>query len=111
MNSKNPRGWLINTLKNVIRNRQRTEARLSNALLVAMSVCEPQAKANVETAEFHAAYSDALGKDNFQLLINIVIRKYSMLEAAEELGISVEACKKRVQRAKKRLQKIIEKDF
>ena len=46
-----------------------------------------------------------------QLLINIVIRKYSMLEAAEELGISVEACKKRVQRAKKRLQKIIEKDF
>ena len=96
MNSKNPHGWLINTLKNVIRNRQRTE---------------PQAKANVETAEFHAAYSDALGKDNFQLLINIVIRKYSMLEAAEELGISVEACKKRVQRAKKKLQKIIEKDF
>ena len=53
MNSKNPHGWLINTLKNVIRNRQRTEARLSNALLAAMSVCEPQAKANVETAEFH----------------------------------------------------------
>ena len=111
MNSKNPRGWLINTLKNVIRNRQRTEARLSNALLAAMSVCEPQAKANVETAEFHAAYSDALGKDDFQLLINIVIRKYSMLEAAEELGISVEACKKRVQRAKKKLQRIIEKEF
>ena len=44
-------------------------------------------------------------------MINIVIRKYSMLEAAEELGISVEACKKRVQRAKKKLQKIIEKDF
>ena len=35
----------------------------------------------------------------------------AMLEAAEELGISVEACKKRVQRAKKKLQKIIEKDF
>ena len=61
--------------------------------------------------EFHAAYSNALGEDDFQLLINIVIRKYTMLEAAEELGISVEACKKRVQRAKKRLQKIIEKDF
>ena len=37
MSSKNPRGWLINTLKNVIRNRRRTEARLSNALLAAMS--------------------------------------------------------------------------
>ena len=92
MNSQNPHGWLINTLKNVIRNRQRTEARLSNALLVAMSVCEPQAKANVETAEFHAAYSDALGKDDFQLLINIVIRKYSMLEAAEEDGVNLTIC-------------------
>ena len=40
-----------------------------------------------------------------------VVRRYTMLEAAEELGITVEACKKRVQRAKKKLQKIIEKDF
>ena len=48
---------------------------------------------------------------NFQLLVNIVVRRYTMLEAAEELGITVEACKKRVQRAKKKLQKIIEKDF
>ena len=111
MSSKNPRGWLINTLKNVMRNRQRTEARLNNLLLAAMSAYEPQAKATVDTVEFHAAYSDVLGEDDFQLLINIVIRRYSMLEAAEELGISVEACKKRVQRAKKRLQKIIEKDF
>ena len=111
MSSKNPRGWLINTLKNVIRNRRRTEARLNNLLLAAMSAYEPQGKATVDTAEFHAAYSGALGEDDFQLLINIVIRKYTMLEAAEELGISVEACKKRVQRAKKRLLKIIEKDF
>lgn len=111
MSSKNPRGWLINTLKNVMRNRQRTEARLNNLLLAAMSAYEPQAKATVDTVEFHAAYSDVLGEGDFQLLINIVIRRYSMLEAAEELGISVEACKKRVQRAKKRLQKIIEEDF
>ena len=111
MRSKNPRGWLINTLKNVIRNRRRTEARLNNLLLAAMSACEPQSKATVAAAEFHAAYADALGKDDFQLLINIVIRRYTMLEVAEELGITVEACKKRVQRAKKRLQKIIEKDF
>lgn len=28
-----------------------------------------------------------------------------MMEASEELGISVESCKKRVQRARKKLQK------
>lgn len=101
MSSKNPRGWLINTLKNVIRNRRRTEARLSNALLAAMSAYEPQASTTVETTEFIVAYSDALGEEDFQLLVNIVVRRYTMLEAAEELGITVEACKKRVQRAKK----------
>ena len=106
MSSKNPRGWLINTLKNVIRNRRRTEARLSNALLAAMSAYEPQASTTVETTEFIVAYSDALGEEDFQLLVNIVVRRYTMLEAAEELGITVEACKKRVQRAKKKLQKI-----
>ena len=111
MSSKNPRGWLINTLKNVIRNRRRTEARLSNALLAAMSAYEPQASTTVETTEFIVAYSDALGEEDFQLLVNIVVRRYTMLEAAEELGITVEACKKRVQRAKKKLQKRIEKDF
>ena len=52
-----------------------------------------------------------LGEEDFQLLVNIVVRRYTMLEAAEELGITVEACKKRVQRAKKKLQKIIEKEF
>ena len=75
MSSKNPRGWLINTLKNVIRNRQRTEARLNNLLLAAMSAYEPQAKAAVDTVEFHVAYSDVLGEGDFQLLINIVIRR------------------------------------
>ena len=78
MSSKNPRGWLVNTLKNVIRNRRRTEARLSNALLAAMSAYEPQASTTVETTEFIVAYSDALGEEDFQLLVNIVVRRYTM---------------------------------
>lgn len=110
MSSKNPRGWLINTLKNVIRNRRRTEARLSNALLAAMSAYEPQASTTVETTESIVAYSDALGEEDFQLLVNIVVRRYTMLEAAEELGITVEACKS-VCNVQKEASKIIEKDF
>lgn len=62
MNSKNPRDWLINTLKNVIRNRQRTEARLSNALLVAMSVCEPQAKAECGNRRIPCGLLGCFGK-------------------------------------------------
>ena len=64
----------------------------------------------IEEGSYAVSYSDALGEEDFQLLVNIVVRRYTMLEAAEELGITVEACKKRVQRAKKKLQKIIEKE-
>ena len=93
MSSKNPRGWLINTLKNVIRNRRRTEARLNNLLLAAMSAYEPQVKATVDTAEFHAAYSNALGEDDFQLLINIVIRKYTCWKRQRNWGSQLKPAK------------------
>ena len=44
---------------------------------------------------------------NFSLSFTIALEKCTMLEAAQELGISVEACKKRVQRARKKLQKYL----
>ena len=42
--------------------------------------------------------------EDFRLLKRIVLERYSYLEAAEELGISLEACRKRVQRIKQRLR-------
>ena len=39
-----------------------------------------------------------------QLLKRIALDRCTMLEVAQDLGISVETCKKRVQRARKRLQ-------
>ena len=50
-------------------------------------------------------YGDISGHSDFQLLKLVVLSNYSMLEAAEEFGISVEACKKRVQRIQKLLRK------
>mgnify|MGYP000863312626 FL=1 len=60
--------------------------------------------------EFDIIYRDLLGEDDFEILNMVVINRYTMLEAASELGITVEACKKRVQRAKKRLKKIIDEN-
>ena len=45
------------------------------------------------------------------MLVKIVLQNYTMLEAAQELGISVEACKKRVQRAKKKLEAHLKESF
>lgn len=41
------------------------------------------------------------------MLKQVTLDRYSMLEAAEELGISVEVCKKRVQRARAQFRKQI----
>ena len=46
--------------------------------------------------------------EEFDLIRKVVLEKYSLLEAAEELGISIEACKKRLQRAKNKLKKKLE---
>ena len=42
---------------------------------------------------------------DFQLLKRVVLDGCTMLEAAKEYGISVEACKKRIQRLRTHLKK------
>lgn len=105
LTSGNPKGWLMNTLKYTIRNMQRDRAKLAAILLDTM------AEVNRETADeldVNILYSDISHTDDFQLLRRIALDRYSLLEAAEELGISLDACQKRVQRARKRLQKKIQ---
>ena len=49
-------------------------------------------------------FGDIADSDDFKLIKRIANDGYTMLEAATELGISVDACKMRVRRAKKRLR-------
>lgn len=102
--SSNPKGWLVKTLKNVIRNMNRNRARLNNHMVSFLAFDESAASASTDDAGSSMIYMDLIGSEDFELLKRIVLDKYSMIEAAEELNISVEACKKRVQRAKKKLQ-------
>ena len=59
--------------------------------------------------EVDLMYSDLLTEEEYRLLTLIVRYRYSILEAALEFGINVETCKKRAQRAKKKITKILEK--
>ena len=59
--------------------------------------------------EFSALYSDLVGAEDFDLLTKIAVEGDTIADVAAELGITVEACKKRVQRAKARLKKALEK--
>ena len=55
--------------------------------------------------------TSVLGAEDFELVKHVVIDKRTMVEASSELGISVENCKKRIQRAKKKLKDAIIEDF
>lgn len=108
MSSLNPRGWLMIVLKNVLRNTLRRLATLKKYIAAAESenidvIASPTPGSNVDLM-----YSDMVTEAEFQLLKWVAIDQYTMLEAAEALGITEEACKKRVQRAGKKLRRKIE---
>lgn len=103
----NPKGWLVNTLKYVIRNMIRSRARLNNLIISSIDFDENtiiDSTKSVYDENIDLLYADLVNSEDYKLLKKIALEKYTMLEAAAELGISVEACKKRVQRAKKKLQ-------
>ena len=116
--SVNPRGWLMLTLKNVLRNTRRELAALNQLFVSAVSiddeiVLETYASGTdyekrIEDDEVSILYSDLLSPDEYRLLKRIVLQKYTIRDAAKELGISIESCKKRIQRIKKKLRKKLE---
>lgn len=110
LSSVNPKGWIMNTLKNVIRNIRKTRSRWNNLVVTSLSAdCMELVTSDCDT-DFNVVYSDLLEEEDFALLEMIVIKKYTMLEAANKIGISIDACKKRVQRAKKKLRELLEEN-
>lgn len=109
MESPSPKGWITNTMKNVVRNMKRTHAKLTKLVVQSLSeevyitgVCKVDDYTDIE-------YADLIMPEEYSLLKRIVLQKSSIRDAAYELGISVEACKKRVQRAKTKLRKSLAK--
>lgn len=103
-----PKGWLVKTLKNVIRNAERKRDMLEKYI----ATLEP---ANLDQLvspdcgdDVDLMYSDLVSPAEFYLLKRVDIEGYTMLEMAEELGIHVETCKKRAQRAREKMRQQLE---
>ena len=109
-NSPNPEGWLMNTLKNVCRNIQKKNRNyyLSRILSLNESVLGTTALESDNLWETNV--QDFISKEDFMILKKIILDGYSYKDLAKELGISLEACKKRAQRAKQRFRKNYDKN-
>jgi RNA polymerase sigma-70 factor (ECF subfamily) len=107
--SPNPKGWLFNTLKNVIKNKVRSRVYLKDIVVSSFEIDENILFVDTDVLDVDFMYSDLTNVEDYKLLKKIALDKCSMIEVADEIGISVEACKKRVQRAKKKLKNFFEK--
>lgn len=103
--SVNPKGWLVNTLKFTIRNMKRS--RESARQLLSLMEQDESVTYSEDRLPLQLIYEDIADSEEFKLLVEMAIEGKSHLEMATARGISVDACKKRVQRAKETLQKKI----
>lgn len=101
LESPNPQGWLVTTLRYVVRNMERLQSM--------RDVADPDRLSEIAVYDDHtdAEYSDLLSAAEYRLFRRVSVDRCTMREAAAELGISEEACKKRVQRIRARLQEKI----
>ena len=91
----------------VCQNMLRTQAKLKK-LLLSPEPGKHLAAGTPDLISVDVLFGDLSASEDFRLLKRIALGRCTVLEVAEEMGISVESCKKRVQRARKRLQKKIE---
>ena len=102
---ENPNGWLMRVLQNMMRNMNRQRTTMNRLIMTSLQVENLEEILVYDEENVDILYGDVSARADFQLLKRVVLDNYSMLEAAEEFGITVDACKKRVQRMKQFLRK------
>lgn len=103
----NPKGWIINTLKYTMQNMRRNRDR-ANVLLTQYLAAYGNSDAfSEDRISLEVTYENVAHSEEFRLIKEIAVEGKSHLEMAQSRGISVTACKKRVQRAKEFLRRKI----
>lgn len=102
--SENPRGWLVITLRNIIRNMKRSQE--ASQRIIAKFLVSQASNISIgeNTISLDIVYQNVADLEEYKLLKEMVLEGRSHLEMANARGISVAACKKRVQRAKELLK-------
>ena len=105
--SMNPQGWLVLTLRNTIRNMKSSRATARRIVEQYLMTQIKESAVSEDRIDPSVLYENVANMEEFKLLAEMAIEGRSHEEMARKRGISVDACKKRVQRAKETLQKKI----
>lgn len=107
LSSPNPKGWIINTLKYTIQNMKRSRDKANVLLTQYLAVHSNSFAFSEDGVSLEVMYDNVARSEEFQLIKEMAVEGRSHLEMARSRGISVDACKKRVQRAKEFLRQKI----
>ena len=107
LSSPNPKGWIINTLKYTIQNMKRSRDKANALLMQYLAAHSNHVAFSEDRISLEVTYENVARSEEFQLIKEMAIEGKSHLEMAKSRGISVAACKKRVQRAKEFLRRKI----
>lgn len=105
--SVNPQGWLVQTLKYTISNMLRSRATAQRIVEKYLTAQLKERSYTEDIPDLHVLYENVADTEEFKLLAEMAVEGRSHLEMASSRGISVDACKKRVQRAKEALRRRI----
>ena len=106
LSSPNPKGWIVNTLKYTIQNMKRSRDK-ANVLLTQYLAANSSVAFSEDRISLEVTYENVARSEEFSLIKEMAVNGRSHLEMAQSRGISVAACKKRVQRAKEFLRRKI----
>lgn len=104
LKSKSPEGWLMNTLKYVVQNTLRQREKMGRLVIKALNAGETMQPAAPDDEAVDILYEDIFEDEDFRLFKRVALDGRSMREASDEIGITLENCKKKIQRARLRLQ-------
>ena len=71
--SQNRPGWLTNTLKYIIYNTRRSQAKFSNLLMIITTEAEMSPEISEDNTELAMYCTSILGKEDFELIKHIII--------------------------------------
>lgn len=107
LSSPNPKGWIVNALKYTIQNMKRSRDKANALLTQYLASNGGGGGVSEDRISLEVTYENVAHSEEFQLIKEMAVEGKSHLEMAQSRGISVAACKKRVQRAKEFLRRKI----
>ena len=112
--SQNPEGWLMQTLKYKIMNKKRAEQKNQRIAKECENNEDAIQKQIIPTDDKYGVWMycrERLSAEEYALLCSVIIEGKKFSEIAQEMGISLWASQKRMQRLLKKLRKMFEDEF